>query len=127
MAKAQAKAESKSAASGEVIAQLRHLAQQYLVHCFLYYRLNDPVAGDDAFDRIAKDLRKLRRAYPKAEMPHAAVIDPVLGPEVSGFQIRNYPPEIISAAFKLLYAVNRPAVDFVEFVERRGYKAQMGA
>jgi hypothetical protein len=122
-----AKASAKPKTPPDVIADLRRLALQYLVHCFLYYRLDDPVAGDDQFDRIAKDLRKLRQTHPKAEMPHANVIDPVLGPEVSGFQIRNYPPEVVTAAFKLLYAVNRPQVDFVEFVERRGYKAEIGA
>lgn len=122
-----AKSKTSAPAPAEVVTHLRRLAQQYLVHCFLYYRLNDPVAGDDEFDKIAKALRKLRQAHPTVEMPHAGVIDPVLGPEVSGFQIRNYPPEVVSAAFKLLYAVNRPAVDFVEFVERRGYTAQIGA
>lgn len=111
----------------EAAAELARLARQYLVHCFLYYRLNEPVAGDDRFDEIAKALRKLRLAHPDAEMPFADVIDPILGPEVSGFQIRRYPPEIVTDAFKLLYAVNRPQVEFTEFVERRGYKAELGA
>jgi hypothetical protein len=110
----------------EVVAELRRLAQQYLVHCFLYYRLNEPVAGDDLYDKTAKALRKLRLAHPQAPMPYADVIDPVLGPEVSGFQIRNYPPQVVSEAFKLLYAYNRPQVEFTEFVERRGYKAELG-
>ncbi len=109
----------------DILAQLRQLALQYLVHCFLYYRLDEPVIPDEQFDQIARDLRKLRQAYPRAEMPHADVIDPVLGPEVSGFQIRAYPPPVIAAAFKLLYDASNQQVEFVEFVERRGYRAEL--
>lgn len=122
-----AKANPRPAASPDVTARLARLARQYLVHCFLYYRLNEPVLEDEEFDRIAHELRALRQAHPDAKMPYAELLDPILGPEVSGFQIRDYPPEIISTAFKLLYAVNSPPVDFVEFVERRGYKTRLGA
>ncbi len=116
-----------AAAAPDVSAQLRRLALQYLVHCFLYYRLDEPLIEDGDFDRIAKDLRKLRQAHPKADMPYADVIDPVLGPEVSGFQIRNYPEPVITSAFKLLYDASGKQTDFVEFVERRGYRARLGA
>jgi hypothetical protein len=105
-------------------ARLRRRALQYLVHCFLYYRLNESVIPDEQFDGIAADLRRLREQYPQADMPYAAILDPVLGPEVSGFQIREYPEPIISTAFKLLYGAGNPAMDFEEFVERRGYRAQ---
>jgi len=104
-------------------ARLRRRARQFLVHSFLYYRLGESVISDEAFDAIAEDLRRLRAAHPDAALPHAKVLDPALGPEGSGFQIRNYPPEIVSTAFKLLYAVSQPEVDFLEFVERRGYSA----
>ena len=113
-------------ASPEVVAQLRRLALQYLVHCFLYYRLDEPILGDEQFDQVAHELRKLRQAHSAAEMPHAKVIDPVLGPEVSGFQIRGYPEPVIAAAFKLLYNSGKKQVDFVEFVERFGYRAHVG-
>lgn len=113
-------------ASPDDAARLRRLAQQYLVHCFLYYCLNEPLIEDPDFDRIAKELRALRQAHPKAEMPHADVIDPVLGPEVSGFQIRTYPEPVITTAFKLLYDASGKQTDFVEFVERRGYRARLG-
>ncbi|MNC98278.1 hypothetical protein D3C83_161890 [compost metagenome] len=58
-------------------------------------------------------------------MPHADVLDTILGPEVSGFQIKRYPPEIVSTAFKLLYAATAPGVEFNEFVERRGYRVEL--
>lgn len=104
-------------------ARLRRRARQFLVHSFLYYRLGESVISDEAFDAIAEELRRLRAEHPAAALPFAEVLDKALGPEGSGFQIRNYPPEIVSTAFKLLYAVSQPEVDFLEFVERRGYTA----
>jgi hypothetical protein len=103
---------------------LRQRARQFLVHSFLYYRLNESVVPDEDFDRIAADLRRLREKHPQAELPFAELIDPALGAEGSGFQIRRYPPETVTAAFKLLYAQQSPDEDFREFVERRGYRAK---
>ena len=107
----------------EELVELRQRALQFLVHSFLYYRLGDSVVSDKFFDQVAEELRALRAKHTKAEMPYAEVIDPALGPEASGFRIRKYPPRIISTAFKLLYAATAPEVDFLEFVERRGYSA----
>jgi DNA ligase-like, N-terminal NAD+-binding domain len=106
-------------------ALLRRRARQFLVHSFLYYRLGESVLGDEAFDRIAEELRRLRAAHPQAALPYAELLEPALGPEGSGFLIRSYPPEIVGAAFKLLYAHTRPDADFHEFVERRGYTADL--
>jgi len=106
------------------LALLRRRALQYLVHCFLYYRLNESLLADGEFDAIAEDLRRLRQQYPEADMPHAQVVDAVLGPEVSGFQIRDYPPSVISTAFKLLYFESGQGMEFSEFVERRGYRVE---
>ena len=107
-------------------ARLRQLATQFLVHSFLYYRLGESVLEDGAFDRLAEELRRLREAQPSAEMPHAKLIDPVLGPEASGHQVRDYPPEVITQAFQLLYGETHPEVEFEEFVERRGYQVSHG-
>ena len=110
----------------EELARLRQRARQFLVHCFLYYRLNETVIPDEEFDRLTEELKRLRAKHPQADMPHAEVVDPVLGQGVSGFQIRHYPPEIVSTAFKLLYAAGEGEVDFREFAERRGYRVEMG-
>ncbi len=93
------------------------------MHSFLYYRLGEPVVSDAFFDRIAEELRALRQKHPKAKLPYAELIDPMLGPEGSGFAIREYPPQVVSTAFKLLYASEGPEMDFSDFVERRGYQA----
>lgn len=108
----------------DVQERLRRLARQFLVHSFLYYRLGESVISDEAFDRIAEELRRLHAEHPQAELPHADVLAPALGPEGSGFAIRNYPPGIVTDAFKLLYATADPDVEFHEFVERRGYTVE---
>ncbi len=107
------------------LANLRRRARQFLVHSFLYYRLGESVISDEAFDALAEELRALHAAHPDAELPFADVLAPALGPEASGFTLRNYPPEIVTTAFKLLYAHGNPEVEFVEFVERRGYTAEV--
>lgn len=113
--------------SSEASAALQQRARQFLVHSFLYYRLGESVVSDTFYDRITEELRALRKKNPKAEIPHGGLIDAHVGAEASGFGIKEYPPEIISAAFKLLYAVNNPPLEFAEFVEQRGYVAEFGA
>ena len=108
-----------------VAERLGQLARQFLVHSFLYYRLGESVIGDAAFDRLAEELRMLRETHPTAPMPYAALVAPLLGPEASGYKLSHYPPEIISTAFKLLYATSGTQVDFAEFTARRGYTAQI--
>ena len=110
--------------SRETQARLRQRALQFLVHCFLYYRLGEPVVSDTFFDRIAEELRQLRAEHPDADLPHAKLVDPALGPEGSGFSIRDYPPQVVTAAFKLLYASDDSDDSFTDFVERRGYRAE---
>lgn len=105
-------------------ALLRRRARQYLVHCFLYYKLGESVIGDEAFDRLAGELLELRVRHPGVELPHAKALAPALGPEATGFSIRKYPPGIVTDAFKLLYATSHPDISFHEFVERRGYSVQ---
>lgn len=117
--------DSGTQASDGELRLLERRALQFLVHSFLYYRLDETVISDHSFDRIAKDLRKLRKTHPKADIPHAKLLDAALGPEDTAFQIRAYPPDIITSAFKLLYGQQAPEVGFVEFVERRGYRAQL--
>lgn len=110
-------------------SQLARLSLQFLVHSFLYYRLGKSVIDDPTFDSLTERLIALRKAHPKASLPHGKLLEPVLGPEASGYRIRDYPPRVISAAFKLLYAAESQAAqggDFAEFVERHGYSVSRG-
>ena len=103
---------------------LRQRTLQFLVHSFLYYKLGEPIISDAFFDQLTEELRNLRAKHPDAELPHMTLIEPVLGAEASAFQIKTYPPGIISAAFKLLYALegSEENVPFDEFTARRGYQ-----
>ena len=103
---------------------LRQRVLQFLVHSFLYYKLDEPVVSDSFFDQIAVELNDLRGKHPEADIPYPEIVNDLLGPEASGFKIKEFPPRIISTAFKLLYATSNPGIEFVEFVEKRGYQAQ---
>jgi len=107
--------------------RVRRLGRQFLVHSFLYYRLGENLISDAAFDQLAGELLALHDAHPEVELPHAAALKPALGDEASGFGIRDYPEAIVTDAFKLLYAETMPGVEFSEFVERRGYRVEIGA
>lgn len=107
-------------------ARMRRLGNQFLVHSFLYYRLGENLITDAAFDLLAEALLALHRAHPELELPHAAALKPALGEEASGFAIRNYPEDVVTDAFKLLYAMTGPGIEFSEFLERRGYRMDLG-
>ena len=107
--------------------RVRRLGRQFLVHSFLYYRLGENLISDETFDQLAGELLALHDAHPEVELPHAAALKPALGDEASGFGIRGYPEAIVTDAFKLLYAETMPGVEFSEFVERRGYRVEIGA
>ena len=104
--------------------QLRRLAYQYLLHNFLYNRLQQPLISDPAYDQIARKLWQLHQLHPKITLPYQKILKKSLGPEASAFNIVNYPPPIITTALKLLYQQSSPPVDFREFVERLGCQIQ---
>lgn len=106
----------------EIAPLIAQRARQFLVHSFIYYRLGESILGDERFDRLAGELHALRRDHPDIEMPYGSIIDPLLGPEASAFQLSRYPPEIVTAAFKVLYAHGQRDVAFEEFTARRGYR-----
>lgn len=103
---------------------LHRLGRKFLVHAFLYYKLGESVIDDEAFDALAKELSGLYTTHPDLVLPHQEILAPALGAEASGFAIRTYPNDIITDAFKLLFATRRPTMDFHEFVERQGYTVQ---
>ena len=113
--------------ANDIAERIRRLGRQFLVHSFLYYRLGENLISDTAFDKLAGELLALHEAHPEVDLPHAAALKPALGDEASGFGIRAYPQAIVTDALKLLYAVTMPGVEFSEFVERRGYRAETGA
>ena len=105
-------------------ARLEQLAARFLVHSFLYYRLDTHLIPDAQFDAEAAELLALHQAHPGWPLPHAKLLAPALGSEASGYAIKVYPPEIITQAFRLLYAEQGGGMDFEEFVTRRGFQVR---
>ncbi len=99
--------------------------RQYLVHSFLYYKLDESLISDSNFDRICKDVTKLiTDNLDNDSLPFRNLVNSNLTETSSGFSISNYPPEIVSVALHLLYQnsyVN--SMSFENFLARFGYSS----
>lgn len=105
------------------IETLYRYQRNFLVHSFLYYRLNENIISDEEYDRRCKKLIDIMYRFPEltSNSPYYTLCEPVkeIG---SGYYITEYPPQIISRAFHLLYNIKKPDIDFSKFVEGWGYK-----
>ena len=106
---------------------MSHLIQQkirqYLVHSFLYYQLNESIITDRHFDMICKDVLKLMENYTSTSLlPYQELVKKSLSEDATGFSVKQFPAEIISSAFHLLYQHNRvKSMTFDSFLSRFGY------
>ena len=101
---------------------LERLVRQFLVHSFLYYQLDESIIGDHNYDQICIQLKEAVNGQDK--YLHQNIIEKSLGAEGSGFSIhkKDYPPQIISAAFHLLYQDKfSEKKSFREFLSSYGY------
>ena len=106
-----------------MITDFRQKALKYLVHSFLYYHVNETLISDIKYDQICLELKKLIDNYPNKDIPYYDLVKNSLNSELSGFNIKNYPPEIISTSLQLLYRKNyRNLKSFSRFIEILGYK-----
>ncbi len=106
-------------------ALIRQKIRQFLIHSFLYYRLDDSIISDRQYDLLCKDLKRLLEEHPNSEVQYRELVEPLLGSEASGFSIRCYPPPIISSALHLLYQKRfQETMSFSEFLERNGYRLE---
>ena len=96
--------------------------RQYLVHSFLYYQLDESVISDKNYDQICTDVSKLiSDSSDKNFIPFYDLVKSTLTENVSGFSISKYPPEIVSAAFHLLYQSSYiDSMPFEAFLARFG-------
>lgn len=67
--------------------------KEYLIHCYLYYKLNSPVISDSEFDRLCK---KLLDSGISSEL--VSEEDLRAG---TGYSIKEYPEEVVKAAEEL--------------------------
>ena len=98
--------------------------QQYLVHSFLYYRLDESLIEDQDYDQLCQELKDwLDSTQGIMESPFQNIVARSLAEEASGFSIRKYPAEIISTALHLLYQQRyKPKMSFNHFLDRLGYR-----
>ena len=99
--------------------------RQYLVHSFLYYKLDESIISDSNFDQICIDLAKLiSDNLEKDAVPFHDLVKSNLTENYSGFSISNYPPEIVSVALHLLYQTSYvDSMSFETFLARFGYSS----
>ena len=97
--------------------------RQYLVHSFLYYKLDESVIADRHYDQICKEVLKLMKNHASSTvLPYQELVKESLFEDASGFSVKQYPAEIISSAFHLLYQHNGvESTTFDSFLARFGY------
>ena len=95
----------------------------YLVHSFLYYRLNESIISDRHYDRICVEVRKLIQINSNPSLfPYYDLVKTNLSEDASGFSVRKYPAEIVSTAMHLLYQNSYiKSMTFNVFLARFGY------
>ena len=97
--------------------------RQYLLHSFLYYRLDESIITDQYYDDICTEVLKLIENHKgPSMMPYQELVKKSLSEDASGFSVRKYPAEIISSALHLLYQHNAvKSMSFDTFLTRFGY------
>jgi len=102
---------------------IKQKIRQYLVHSFLYYRLNESIISDKHYDKICVEVVKLIQAQPdESPFPYHELVKTNLSEEASGFSVRKYPAEIVSSALHLLYQHSYfKSMTFDAYLARFGY------
>lgn len=81
--------------------------QQFLVHSYLYYFLNENIIDDHKYDKICVRLVELLHKHPEEakKLPYYDVVGGGGENSGSGFYIleQDYPPQIVTKAFRMLW------------------------
>ena len=94
--------------------------RQFLVHSFIYYKLNDSLITDEAYDKLCKDLYNLQQQ--SLEGPYDTLCKP-LDSSGSGYYILEYPPEIESVGLRMLwYQKYKTIKGFEDFLAENNYE-----
>jgi hypothetical protein len=103
--------------------------QQFLVHGYLYYALDESIIDDHKYDRICVRLVELLEKYPEEakKLPYYNIVGG--GGESSGsaffIRLEDYPPQIVTTAFRQLWYHKKDTLsnfndDFEHFIGRYG-------
>lgn len=114
----------KSALKHETPIETLHRYQRnFLVHSFLYYKIDETIILDEEYDKRCSIMNNIMESDPDlAKISSYYELCEPCGRTGSGYYIKEYPPEIITRAFHLLYQVKKPNEDFSRFVSRWGYQ-----
>ena len=102
---------------------IQQKVRQYLVHSFLYYRLNESIISDKQYDKICVEVGKLIQTKSDSSLfPYYELLKTNLSEDASGFSVRKYPAEIVSTAMNLLYQRSYiKSMTFDTYLARFGY------
>jgi len=75
--------------------------RQYLIHSYLYYELNESVISDHEYDQLCVELLKSDVDHPLVDKGNLEA--------GTGYNIKDYPKDIIEEAKKLLKSAPKPA------------------
>jgi hypothetical protein len=105
----------------DIASLITRRRRQFLVHSFLYYKLDTSIISDHEYDRICRELYELQRDRPDlaASLPYHELCAP-LDASGSGFYLRDYPPEIVNKAFHLL--AQHTGEPLADVAARYGYR-----
>ena len=106
---------------------INRLIRQFLIHSYLYYRLDESLISDQQYDDLARGLRQslAPRSDADANLTFKEQFGSISGLEASGYSIRQYPAEIISSALHLLYQNRfKNLMSFSTFLARYGYRTK---
>lgn len=112
-----------------ILQNIQRLQQQFLVHSFLYYVLDESIISDADYDKVCHNMVMLMNEHSevaaKLRFNHICRGCDEAG---SGFYIDEYPPCIITSSLRCLYEHKRihhlTSEDFHVFVKRYGYSIE---
>lgn len=101
--------------------------QQFLVHSYLYYELDENIIDDHKYDRICVRLVELLNKYPEeySKLPYHDIVGDGGEGSGSGSYIKDYPPQIVTTAFRRLWWHKKDTIEgfnenFEQFIKRWG-------
>ncbi|PEM08539.1 DNA ligase LigA-related protein [Bacillus wiedmannii] len=101
----------------------------FLLHSFLYYKLDESIIGDSQYDRLCKDMIAAMKEVPFDPLGHVGPYDALCcraGEIGSGYYIKDYPIEIQTTALRVLWIHKQKTLGleetFSQFISRWGYK-----
>ena len=110
--------------------ELERRMRQFLVHSYIYYELSNNVLSDHNYDFLCKRMVYLMKEYPEIAIECKYYdICKEADASGSGFYIQDYPPEMITMAFRVLWWDKKdknPEFDetFSYFISRWGRKIE---